>query len=79
MLHFLSQLFCHEQDLDECQFVVDYIGGKHNAEEFFARFHPNAMSKGFDPDADLQSIGIANQTTMLKVRTREAVPVLSTV
>lgn len=47
--------------------MCDYIAGKHTREEFFATFHPNAMSKDFDPDQDLQSIGIANQTTMLKV------------
>lgn len=47
--------------------MCDYIAGKHTREEFFATFHPNAMSKGFNPDEDLQSIGIANQTTMLKV------------
>jgi 4-hydroxy-3-methylbut-2-en-1-yl diphosphate reductase len=56
------------QDIEETQFVCDYIAGKHTREEFFATFHPNAMSKGFNPDEDLQSIGIANQTTMLKVR-----------
>lgn len=55
------------QDIEETQFVCDYIAGQHNRDEFFAKFHPNAMSKGFDPDQDLQSIGIANQTTMLKV------------
>lgn len=55
------------QDIGETQFVCDYIAGKHTRDEFFATFHPNAMSKGFNPDEDLQSIGIANQTTMLKV------------
>lgn len=55
------------QDLKEAQFVVDYIGGRHSREEFFDFFHPNAYHLGFDPDQDLQSIGIANQTTMLKV------------
>ena len=55
------------QDIEETQFVCDYIAGKHTRDEFFATFHPNAMSKGFNPDEDLQSIGIANQTTMLKV------------
>lgn len=48
--------------------MCDYILGQHTADEFFAQFHANAMSKGFDPDQDLQSIGIANQTTMLKAR-----------
>jgi hypothetical protein len=55
------------QDIEQTQFVCDYIAGKHTREEFFDTFHPNAMSQGFDPDQDLQSIGIANQTTMLKV------------
>ncbi len=55
-------------NLDEAQYVADYIlhGGDRTA--FLEKFH-NAYSEGFDPDRDLERVGIANQTTMLKGET----------
>jgi 4-hydroxy-3-methylbut-2-enyl diphosphate reductase len=52
------------RDLDETAFVCDYIrrGGDASA---FARRFSQACSPGFDPDRDLERIGLANQTTML--------------
>jgi 4-hydroxy-3-methylbut-2-en-1-yl diphosphate reductase len=48
--------------------VADYIlhGGSRTA--FLAKYK-NAYSEGFDPDRDLDRVGIANQTTMLKGET----------
>jgi hypothetical protein len=54
------------KDLKEAQYVCDYILHGGDRHEFLAKFQ-NAMSEGFDPEADLQRIGMANQTTMLKV------------
>ncbi|RMG44974.1 MAG: 4-hydroxy-3-methylbut-2-enyl diphosphate reductase [Acidobacteria bacterium] len=52
------------RDLDETEIVARYIerGGDRDA---FARRFAKAMSPGFDPDRDLERIGMANQTTML--------------
>src|SRR4029079_17454093 len=44
--------------------VCDYIRRGGNREAFLTRF-AGAISDGFDPDRDLQQIGLANQTTML--------------
>ena len=57
-------------DLEEAQFVADYILGNGDRDSFMARF-ANACSPGFDPDRDLQRVGVANQTTMLKSETEE--------
>ncbi len=57
-------------DLEEAQFVADYILGKGNRDDFLAHF-AKASSPGFDPDRDLQKLGVANQTTMLKSETEE--------
>jgi 4-hydroxy-3-methylbut-2-enyl diphosphate reductase len=44
--------------------VCDYIRSGGDREAFLARFG-RAVSAGFDPDRDLNRIGLANQTTML--------------
>ncbi len=55
-------------NMAQANYVADYIlnGGDRN--EFFAKF-TNAHSTNFDPDIDLERVGIANQTTMLKTET----------
>ncbi len=51
-------------NLEETREVCDYIRSGGDRERFLARFH-DAVSPGFDPDRDLEHIGLANQTTML--------------
>ncbi|MFO7030608.1 4-hydroxy-3-methylbut-2-enyl diphosphate reductase [Limnospira fusiformis CCALA 023] len=57
-------------NLAEAEYVADYILTGGNREEFLAKF-ANAYSANFDPDRDLESVGIANQTTMLKSETEQ--------
>ena len=57
-------------DLEEAQIVADYILGNGDRDSFMARFS-KACSPGFDPDQDLEKLGVANQTTMLKRETEE--------
>jgi 4-hydroxy-3-methylbut-2-enyl diphosphate reductase len=52
------------RNLEEAALVCDYIRRGGDKEAFAARFVP-ACSPGFDPDQDLERIGLANQTTML--------------
>jgi 4-hydroxy-3-methylbut-2-en-1-yl diphosphate reductase len=51
-------------DRDQSQLVCDFIrhGGERDA---FMQHFTSAASPDFDPDRDLQRIGLANQTTML--------------
>ena len=57
-------------NMAEAEYVANYIlnGGDRN--EFIAKFS-RACSAGFDPDKDLEQVGIANQTTMLKSETEQ--------
>lgn len=55
-------------NMSEAQYVADYILNGGNKEEFMQKFK-NAMSSDFDPDTDLEAVGVANQTTMLKSET----------
>ncbi|NEQ49226.1 MAG: 4-hydroxy-3-methylbut-2-enyl diphosphate reductase [Leptolyngbya sp. SIO3F4] len=57
-------------NLDEAKYVADYILNGGNRNEFLTKF-TNAYSEGFDPEKDLEAVGIANQTTMLKGETEQ--------
>ncbi len=52
------------RDMAEARVVCEYLEGRGRREELLACFAP-ALSPGFDPDAHLVKIGVANQTTML--------------
>ena len=55
------------RNMDEATLVCDYIAkrpGHLSRDDFYGRFKEKA-TEGFDPDRDLEKIGVANQTTML--------------
>lgn len=49
--------------LGQAHYVCDYIQHGGDRDEFLAKF-AKAVSAGFDPDVDLERVGLANQTTM---------------
>jgi len=57
-------------DQEETAVVCDYIRHGGDRAAFLERFQ-KAASPGFDPDRDLQRIGLANQTTMLMTESLE--------
>ena len=58
------------RNLEQAEYVANYILYGGNRDEFIAKFS-KACSAGFDPDRDLERVGIANQTTMLKGETEQ--------
>ncbi len=54
--------------LDDTDYVINYMLNGGDKAAFLARFS-GATSENFDPDAHLEQIGVANQTTMLKSET----------
>ena len=57
-------------DLDDTDYVCRYITKGGDREAFLKKFD-GAYSDGFDPDKHLNTIGLANQTTMLRSETEE--------
>lgn len=55
-------------NMAEAEYVANYILNGGDKEEFLTKFK-NAYSEGFNPEKDLERLGIANQTTMLKSET----------
>ena len=56
--------------LEDTDYVCDYIRHGGDREDFLRRFI-DAHSEGFDPDIHLKTVGVANQTTMLRGETEE--------
>jgi len=57
------------KDIKEARWVCDYILNRGATKTEFIRKFKNAHSDGFDPVKDLDAVGVANQTTMLKGET----------
>src|SRR2546429_5975709 len=56
--------------LADTDYVCDYIRNGGDKQAFLQKFR-GAYSPGFDPNVHLQTVGVANQTTMLRGETEE--------
>jgi 4-hydroxy-3-methylbut-2-enyl diphosphate reductase len=65
------------RDRAEAELVCDFVRGKLAAGAIVERFR-EATSPGFEPERDLQRIGLANQTTMLMTESLEIQELLRT-
>jgi 4-hydroxy-3-methylbut-2-enyl diphosphate reductase len=57
------------RDMEEARCLGDYILTGKSKDEFFEQFAWK-HSEGFDPERDLQRVGVVNQTTMLATETQ---------
>jgi len=57
--------------LADTDYVCDYIRHGGDKDAFLARFPEDSRSPGFDPEVHLQTVGVANQTTMMRGETEE--------
>lgn len=58
------------KDLKEAHFLGEVILGTRSTEDFYTFFN-GKFSQGFNPERDLEKIGVVNQTTMLATETQE--------
>jgi len=58
------------RNLEETKFLIEAILGEKSKEDFHSYFD-GKYSEGFEPEKDLQKIGVVNQTTMLATETQE--------
>ena len=63
------------KNMEETQFLAEVISGEKTQEDFYSFFHEK-YSNGFDPEKDLEKIGVVNQTTMLASETQEIAELL---
>ena len=57
------------KDITEAQLLGAYILGKSTLADFYSTFK-DRISAGFDPEKDLEKVGVINQTTMLASETQ---------
>ncbi|CAM3878536.1 4-hydroxy-3-methylbut-2-enyl diphosphate reductase [Aquirufa aurantiipilula] len=63
------------KDLEQAKRLAYYIRKEKTSQEFYEEFE-GQYSQGFDPEKDLERIGVVNQTTMLAIDTQEIVEYL---
>ncbi len=57
--------------LQDTDYVCNYIRNGGDKAAFLARFPADSRSPGFDPEFHLKTVGVANQTTMMRGETEE--------